>query len=142
MMKHAFILAAAAAAASVLVATGCANRNSADSGDSRSVTGSSPIGEPGVNAPPQQPPSPQGTYIGTLRGGMVGIGGESTGWILKGDGDARGPGLDVDVSRVREQAMNLEGQRVVIRGRIDERQYVERGRVPVLIAETINLQQE
>lgn len=79
----------------------------------------------------------QGTYTGVLHGGVMAIGGETTGWMLQGPNDGRGGGMDVDVSRVREEAQRLDGRRVVIRGRIERREYVERGEVKVLVAEEI-----
>ncbi|HEV8290380.1 MAG TPA: hypothetical protein VGP94_00585 [Tepidisphaeraceae bacterium] len=84
---------------------------------------------------PQEPQKPQTTFTGTLQSGVVGIGGEHTGWILSGDG-ATG-GIEVDVSKVRDQASANDGKRVTITGRMSQRNYTERGKVPVLIAEAI-----
>lgn len=95
-----------------------------------------------VNTPPRPSPDVQGTFIGTLRGGMMGIGGEHTGWVLQGLDDGRGGGMMVDVSGVRDAAQGLEGQAVTIRGRVEERRYVERGVVKVLIAESISARED
>jgi hypothetical protein len=84
---------------------------------------------------PQKPEKPQTTFTGTLQSGVVGIGGEHTGWILSGDG-ATG-GIEVDVSRVRDEARANDGKRVTITGRMSERNYTERGKVPVLVADSI-----
>jgi hypothetical protein len=75
------------------------------------------------------------SYSGTLHGGMMAIGGESTGWVLTTQ-DQPG-GLELDVSRVRDSATRLDGQRVIVSGHLTERQYVERGLVKVLMVESI-----
>jgi hypothetical protein len=80
------------------------------------------------------------THTGTLRGGMMAIGGETTGWMLVSDGatrDGATDGIDLDVSKVLADAKRLDGQRVTVSGRTVDREYVERGRVPMLIVETI-----
>jgi hypothetical protein len=79
-------------------------------------------------------PSPA-AFTGTLRGGAVAIGGETTGWRLEGDG--RTGGIDLDVSKVRDRAKQLDGNRVTITGKMTKRNYVERGETPVILAETI-----
>src|SRR5437870_2219129 len=80
-------------------------------------------------------PAAPTSFTGTLQSGVVGIGGEHTGWILSGDG-ATG-GIEVDVSKVRDQASTNDGKRVTITGRMSERNYTERGKVQVLVAESI-----
>jgi hypothetical protein len=70
---------------------------------------------------------------GTLQSGMAGIGGEHTGWVLQRPQGA----VEVDVSAVQEQAQELDGQQVTVRGQVVQRQYVERGRTPVLRAQQI-----
>ena len=72
---------------------------------------------------------------GTLQGGAVAIGGETTGWRLIGDGQTGG--IDVDVSKVQDRAKALDGKRVTITGRMTERDWPERGRTQVLVAEKI-----
>jgi hypothetical protein len=87
-------------------------------------------------AAPITPPSTQMTTLtGTLRGGMMAIGGETTGWVLVGDG-ATG-GTDLDVSRVEADAKRLEGKRVNVTGKSIDKKYVERGTVRVLQVEKI-----
>jgi hypothetical protein len=71
---------------------------------------------------------------GTLRAGLVGIGGEHTGWLVERPG---APPVEVDVSAVRADAERLAGRRVRVVGRTVTRAYVERGPTPVLAAETI-----
>jgi hypothetical protein len=82
------------------------------------------------------PPSTQMTTLtGTLRGNMAAIGGETTGWVLVGDG-ATGR-IDLDVSRVQDRAKQLDGKRVSVSGRMVDKEYVERGRVRVMKVESI-----
>jgi hypothetical protein len=74
-------------------------------------------------------------FTGVLRGGLMGIGGETTGWLLEdGDTDTR---REVDVTRCLEQAHALQGTLVKVRGPMEVRKYVERGLVPVILAESI-----
>jgi len=75
------------------------------------------------------------TFTGTLHSGVLGIGGEHTGWILAGDGEAGG--IEVDVSQLRDAARQNDGKRVTISGKMIDRNYTERGKVPVLMAESI-----
>ena len=75
-------------------------------------------------------------FTGTLQGGVVQIGGETTGWRLAGDGGTGG--LDVDVSRVLDKAKDLDGKRVTINGRLTDKHWPERGKVQVLVAEKIS----
>ena len=85
---------------------------------------------------PVTPPSTQMTTLtGTLRGGMMAIGGETTGWVLVGDG-ATG-GADLDVSKVEADAKRLDGKRVSVTGKSIDKKYVERGTVRVIQVEKI-----
>jgi hypothetical protein len=85
---------------------------------------------------PVTPPSTQMTTLtGTLRGGMMAIGGETTGWVLVGDG-ATG-GTDLDVSKVEADAKRFDGKRVNVTGRSVDKKYVERGTVRVIQVEKI-----
>jgi hypothetical protein len=75
------------------------------------------------------------SFTGTLRGGAVAIGGETTGWRL--EGDAQTGGIDVDVSRVAQRANSLDGKRVNVTGKMTTRSWPERGDTQVLVAEKI-----
>jgi hypothetical protein len=75
------------------------------------------------------------SFTGTLRGSAVAVGGETTGWRLEGDGQTGG--IDVDVSKVRQHARTLDGKRVTINGKMTERSWPERGKVQVLVADTV-----
>ena len=121
-LSRAMLLAVTAALAFV-VTVGCTRRSSLRVGGA---------GDP-LTPPSTQPQ----TLTGTLRGGMMGVGGETTGWVLAGDG-ATG-GIEVDVSRVKPQAKQLDGQRVAVTGMMRDKDYVERGTVRVLVIDQIRL---
>lgn len=74
-------------------------------------------------------------FTGTLEGGIMAIGAETTGWRLIGDGEAGA--LEVDISRIRDQVEQFNGRRVAITGQVISRSYVERGKVAVLVAHRI-----
>lgn len=87
--------------------------------------------------PPTKPSTPSGevTLKGTLRSGFAAIGGETTGWVLERP-EAEGGLIEVDVSAptAAKNAESFVDQRCAIKGTIVEREYVERGKVPVLVA--------
>ena len=111
------------AALSSLLVLGCAPRNK----------------EAERAAMPGQPVSPPSTQMatltGTLRGGMMAIGGETTGWTLAGDGAVGG--VELDVANVNDEAKRLDGKRVTVTGKWVDKDYVERGRVRQLKVESI-----
>jgi hypothetical protein len=80
-------------------------------------------------------PEAANSFTGRLQSGMMAIGGEHTGWILAGDGQSGG--IEVDVSRVKDQAKANDGKRVTISGRMTDKNYTERGKTSVLLAESI-----
>jgi hypothetical protein len=73
-------------------------------------------------------------FTGILRGGIVAIGAETTGWQLERDDGTR---IDVDVTKVADAAAGLDRQRVVIDGSIVTANWVERGEKQLLLAERI-----
>ncbi|MBX3359591.1 MAG: hypothetical protein KF745_14325 [Phycisphaeraceae bacterium] len=73
---------------------------------------------------------------GRLRGGIMAIGGEHTGWILQPPSDDAKP-IEVDVSRVASDAAALDSMPVTIRGRLIQKKSVERGERTILVAESI-----
>jgi hypothetical protein len=76
------------------------------------------------------------TLSGKLQGGLVAIGGESTGWQLgypTSKGLAR---IEVDMKAIKEAA-TFEGAEVTISGTISSRNYLERGAVLILMAESV-----
>lgn len=65
---------------------------------------------------------------GVLQGGIMAIGGEHTGWVLR-EGESQ---LELDPGPWLARALELEGQRVRVRGLWQTLRYVERGDVRVL----------
>jgi hypothetical protein len=62
------------------------------------------------------------TLPGTLEGGIIAIGGETTGFILKN------VSFDIDMSKI-PNAEQLNGQNIYVKGNFELRRYVERGPV-------------
>lgn len=84
---------------------------------------------------PQMELTAPDTLIGVLRGDVMAIGGETTGWVLEGQREAGG--IQLDVSAVRDKARQLEGQLVMVKGKMQQVDYVETGRTPVLVVSSI-----
>jgi hypothetical protein len=79
--------------------------------------------------------TPPTTLTGKLSSGAVAVGGETTGWRIIGDGQTGG--VDVDVSKIRDQATAMDGKRVTVTGQMTNRSWPERGDTPILAAEKI-----
>jgi hypothetical protein len=91
----------------------------------------------GAAAPARAPapaPAPAGRFTGTLRGGVIAVGAETTGWQLERPDGSR---VDVDVSKAADAAGRLDGKPVVIHGGMTMANWVERGEKPLLIADRI-----
>jgi len=76
------------------------------------------------------------SYTGELLGGRVAIGGETTGWSLR----YRTPDLikTIELDLKPELRKDFKsGARVRVTGTVTEREYVERGKVPVLVVREI-----
>lgn len=84
--------------------------------------------------PDERQPAPARRFTGTLRGGVVAIGAETTGWVLETDDGRR---IDVDVSKAGDAAGKLDGKRVVIEGDVVTANWVERGERDLLMADSI-----
>jgi glucose/arabinose dehydrogenase len=89
-----------------------------------------PMSDP-TNAPST---APRQQFTGTLRGGVIAIGAETTGWQLD---QPDGKRVDVEVSKARDAAAANEGKRVVIQGVLTKGRWVERGEKPLIIADRI-----
>lgn len=87
-----------------------------------------------VAAKDAQPPAPAKRFTGTLQGGVVAIGAETTGWVLQSDDLGR---VDVDVSKAADAAAELDGKPVVIEGELVTANWPERGEKRMLIADSI-----
>src|SRR5690606_26457852 len=101
-----------------------------------SAPSTQPLADLQDDQPPRSNPPAMEQFTGMLEGGIMAIGGETTGWRLVGDGEAGA--LMVDVAAVPGDARRLQGQRVIITGYITTRTYVERGEVTVLVAQRID----
>jgi hypothetical protein len=126
------VVAAAAASAATTLSGGCTPN------DATASTATTPASNPSTRptSKPITPPSTQMTTLtGTLRGGMMAIGGETTGWSLVGDGSTGG--VELDVARVRDNAKKLDGRRVTVSGMMIDKKYVERGTVRMMRVEQI-----
>lgn len=77
--------------------------------------------------------STEETLTGTLTGGIFAIGGETTGWQIEVDNRS----IEVDVSAIRPQADEWQGQRVVLHGTFITRDYIERGATRIFAASAI-----
>ncbi len=82
----------------------------------------------------REQPDPARHFTGTLRGGVIAIGAETTGWLLETE-EGR---LDVDVSQAQDAAAKLEGRRVVVEGDVVMANWVERGEKRLLMADSIS----
>ena len=76
------------------------------------------------------------TLSGKLQGGLVAIGGESTGWQLGYSGSKGLARIEVEMKAIKEAA-TFEGAEVTISGTISSRKYLERGAVLILQAESV-----
>jgi len=80
------------------------------------------------------------TFTGTLRNDAAAASSENTGWSL---GTSTGQTIVmVDVSKVPDQAKNLEGKRVTIHGQMSTRKGPNDTTAAVLEADQINLARE
>ena len=75
------------------------------------------------------------TLKGKLKGGLMAIGGESTGWQLTYPTSKGSATLEVAMKAIKDAA-SLDGKDVTITGSIISKQYIERGAVLILKAET------
>ena len=73
---------------------------------------------------------------GKLKGGLMAIGGETTGWQLAYTTSKGAAILEVDMKAIKD-ADSLDGADVTITGTIISKQYVERGAVLILKAVTV-----
>ncbi len=94
------------------------------------------IADPVAATDPVIKPGKKLKIKGKLKSGLMAIGGETTGWRLTyttSKGKAR---IEVDMKAIKN-AETYDGAEVTVTGRIVARQYIERGRVLILKAETV-----
>jgi len=116
------LLLLAVAISAVTLTSGCSSDEATAQTTKPATTTTKPAEQP--IAPPSTQPA---TLTGTLRGGMMAIGGETSGWSLVGDGAVGG--IELDVSKVKDDAKRLDGKRITVSGRWVDKKYVERGTV-------------
>ena len=87
-----------------------------------------------MNPQADNDPVPAQRFTGTLRGGILAVGAETTGWVLGTDDGKR---LDVDVSKTADAAAELDGKRVTIEGTSSTANWPERGPRQLLRAHRI-----
>lgn len=79
-----------------------------------------------------------GMLEGKLISGMAAIGGETTGWVVEqSQTDGGVLRSEVDCVKVMSTAEAMAGRAVRVHGKWEERKYVERGVVRVMVAERI-----
>jgi hypothetical protein len=145
-----FITRLAGLACAAVLCCGCCAR--APEGQSPATAGAASADAPVAAAPapqvapqeatmPDTPAAPQTRpatnprrFTGTLRGGILAVGAETTGWQLE---TADGNRVDVNVGKVQDEVMSLDGKRVIIEGTMTTARWVERGSKPLLMAERI-----
>ena len=76
------------------------------------------------------------TLSGELQGGIMAIGGETTGWILIFHDGGKTANIEVDMMGIAK-VKGLDGKEVTITGTIVKQQYVERGAVLILKAKSV-----
>ncbi len=76
------------------------------------------------------------TLSGKLQGGIMAIGGETTGWqVVQGEGE-KATSTEVDMSAI-EKPEAFDGVKVTVTGKMHLVKYVERGDVWILKAESV-----
>jgi hypothetical protein len=148
MSARASLFTALALTASVSIQMGgCLSSGNPDAGtpDSDKPVQQPPASEtpkPTEPTPPKDPDAKRDTaqenvtVTGILRGGIMGIGAEHTGWQIEREGGLSP--IELGIGKIgRETAQKFEGKKVTITGKMIDRKYVERGVVKILRADTI-----
>ncbi|MFM9957302.1 MAG: hypothetical protein ACKVZJ_04445 [Phycisphaerales bacterium] len=96
-----------------------------------------PTPTPPAPTPDPKPDMPTNQYTGTLRGGLMAIGGETTGWALTKCAEIEGGSIVLEAAALARDLEALDGKRVTVTGEIVERQLVERGKIKRLVVKSI-----
>jgi hypothetical protein len=94
------------------------------------------ISDPVASADPVIKPGKKVTLIGKLKGGMMAIGGETTGWQLIYTTSKGATKIEVDMKAI-EKTQTFDGAKVTVTGTIITKKYIERGSVLILKAESV-----
>jgi len=98
------------------------------------VSGPSSIYTP-TNPIAQNAAGPEVSLKGKLKGGLMGVGGETTGYALM-EPRLASSNIEVDMSGIKD-AGKLDGKEIVVTGVFQTRQYVERGKVVIFKAKSV-----
>jgi len=79
--------------------------------------------------------APEVSLKGKLKGGLMGPGGETTGYALM-DPRLASNTVEIDMSSIKN-AGKLDGQELVVAGSFQTREYIERGRVLIFKAVSV-----
>jgi hypothetical protein len=93
-----------------------------------------PAEEQPVAAKESDRPARAKRFAGTLHGGIVAIGAETTGWVLESKELGR---VDIDVTKAADAAAENDGRAVVVEGELVTVNWPERGERRMLMAESI-----
>jgi len=88
-----------------------------------------------ANPVAQNAAGPEVSLNGKLKGGLMGVGGETTGYALMEPRLASG-NVEVDMSGIKD-AGRLDGKEILVTGVFQTREYVERGKVLVFKAKSV-----
>ena len=80
----------------------------------------------------QGSPGPEVSLRGKLKGGLMGPGGETTGYALQ-EARLAQASIEIDMSGIKD-ASKLDGRELTVTGAFQTRQYVERGKVIIFRA--------
>ena len=94
------------------------------------------ISDPVAAADPVIKPGDKVALTGKLQGGLMGIGGETTGWRLVYTTSKGAAKIEVDMKAIKN-AQTFDGSKVTVKGTIIAKQYIERGTVLILKAESV-----
>ena len=94
------------------------------------------ISDPVAAADPVIKPGEKVKLKGKLKGGLMAIGGETTGWRLSYTTTKGAAQIEVDMKAIKN-AQSFDGEEVTVTGKIIAKKYIERGRVLILKAESV-----
>jgi hypothetical protein len=83
----------------------------------------------------QGSPGPEVSLRGKLKGGLMGPGGETTGYALQEARLAQNS-IEIDISGIKDPG-RLDGRELTVTGVFQTRQYVERGKVIIFKATSV-----
>jgi len=104
-----------------------ASASARPSGSSSTSISSNPVGQAIL--------APEVSLKGKLKGGLMGVGGETTGYALV-EPRLASSNIEVDMSGIKD-AGKLDGKDVLVTGVFQTREYVERGKVVIFKARSV-----